>query len=204
MFSGIVEVPGKVIEFVDHGSTFQLILEKPETFDDIQIGDSIAVDGVCLTVSEFNTDQMSFDVGPETLKITGWSSEEKLHPGRLMNLERSLRFGDRLHGHLVSGHVDSRATVRQIKPLGEALWVQIEVPRHLLSYVWKKGSIAVNGVSLTVNEVDGRFVDFCLIPETLKRTNLTFLREGDSVHVEIDYLVRGISRVREAQNELGQ
>lgn len=196
MFAGIVEAQSRVLDFtaVDSASDLaHLVLEKPPEFNDIQIGDSIAVDGVCLTAESTGADgRLDFSLGRETLRITGWTAESL--KGRTMNLERSLKFGDRVHGHFVSGHVDARVPL--LRKSGEgSVDIQIQLPPELKSFVYKKGSIAVNGVSLTVNDVsaDG-VISICLIPETLKRTNLGVLKPGDLVNIEVDQFIRAVRR----------
>ncbi len=169
-------------------------VERPSDFDDLKIGDSIATSGVCLTVEKFDARSITFALGAETLKITGWT-EAKLTGARI-NLERSLRLGDRIHGHMVSGHVDATGRVSAVVDLGGSVRLDVEAPPQLLRYVWKKGSWAVNGVSLTINEVVNEaafvIVSHTLIPETLRRTNLGALKKGDPVNLEIDMMARGM------------
>ena len=190
MFSGIVETQGRVLCIRREGELLRLEVEKPADFDDIRIGDSICSSGVCLTVEKFDNQQMTFALGAETLKVTGWN-ENSLKASSL-NLERSLRFGDRIHGHLVTGHVDGVGRVVNIQDLGGSVQVDVKCPEVLLPYFWKKGSWAINGVSLTINDVSDRVVSVCLIPETLKRTNLSQLKTGDPVNLEVDATARGL------------
>ena len=195
MFSGIVETQGRVLSAAKDRELVRITVERPNEFDDIKVGDSICSSGVCLTVETFNDHQMTFALGNETLKITGWTQGSL--ENAILNLERSLRFGDRIHGHLVSGHVDGVGTVQKIEDLGGSVQVDIRAPKELLRYFWKKGSWAVNGVSLTINDVENDIVSVCLIPETLKRTNLSRLKPGDRVNLEIDTMARGLVQFME-------
>jgi riboflavin synthase len=190
LFSGIIETTGRVIQALDRSGVLQISIEKPQGFSDLNIGDSIACDGVCLTLEAFDAKSMQFALGPETLRVTGWTIESVT--GRAMNLERSLRLGDRLHGHLVTGHVDQRSRVVEALSAGETLALSIAIPESLNEYIWSKGSIAVNGVSLTINQVTAQTFQVGLIPETLKRTNLSELKCGDDVNLEADNMARGL------------
>lgn len=195
MFSGIVEAlsPVKSARVVNEcgGHLVQIEVERPREFDDIKNGDSIATNGVCLTVEKFDDRTIQFALAAETLQVTGWSAE-KLAAAKV-NLERSLRMGDRIHGHMVSGHVDGAGRVTRVHEDGGSVFLDVQAPPPLLRYVWKKGSWAVNGVSLTINDVskDG-VVSMCLIPETVKRTNLGALKAGDTVNLEVDMMARGM------------
>jgi riboflavin synthase len=201
MFSGIVETTSSISRIEKNGSVYQVYLQRPSSFDDIRIGDSIATDGVCLTIEEFDAQQMRFSIGPETLRITHW--DQRLQPGMELNLERSLRYGDRMHGHLVTGHVDALAKVVEVKDTGESLFFSIEIPPQFKKFVWPKGSLCVVGVSLTINEVKENILNFYLIPETLKRTNLKRLKNLDvskeNLNIEFDYMAKAIVNVVEAR-----
>lgn len=190
MFSGIVETTTVITGALERDGLMRIVVDKPSEFNDLNIGDSIAVDGVCLTVEGFDDQSIGFALGPETLKVTGWSLSRVL--GRVVNLERSLRLGDRIHGHLVTGHVDATAAVIEAQSAGETLTLNIETPDKLKPYVWPKGSIAINGVSLTLNQVTAGAFSVGLIPETLKRTNLGTLKAGSVVNLEADNMARGL------------
>ena len=190
MFSGIVETQSLVLQARRDRELLIIDVRRPEEFDDLSIGDSIATSGVCLTVENFDARSITFALGAETLKITGWN-ERTLAQGNV-NLERSLRLGDRIHGHMVSGHVDATGEVAAVTDLGGSVRIDVRAPSELLRYFWKKGSWAVNGVSLTINDVEGDLVCSTLIPETLRRTNLGALKTGDRVNLEIDMMARGI------------
>jgi riboflavin synthase len=208
MFSGIVEAQAKILstahsnDLRDQNGQNALVrikVERPRHFTDLHAGDSICTSGVCLTVESFDDSSIQFALGAETLSVTGWSAENLKN--KSINLERSLRMGDRIHGHMVSGHVDARATVVFVKDLGGSTQFDVRIddvddssspPLALERFVWKKGSWAVNGVSLTINSVENGVVSHCLIPETLLRTNLGEIKVGDRVNVEIDMMARGL------------
>ena len=190
MFSGIIESVAVIQKVQQFNSLVRIWVQRPQSFNDLHTGDSIAVDGCCLTVEEFNVDQIQFALGFETLsllKITAAQLENKV-----VNLERSLRFGDRMHGHLVSGHVEGLGMVSSKTWQGDSLVFRIEVPLSLRPSVWTKGSVTMHGVSLTVNDVGSSDFEVCLIPETLKQTNLEKLEVGSMVHIETDYLAKAL------------
>ncbi|MDG0815689.1 riboflavin synthase [Bdellovibrio svalbardensis] len=199
MFSGIVESVMPIISSEELVNAYRVKIKKPSEFDDIKLGDSIACDGVCLTVEAFDDTQMTFALAAETIKVLEWNPSSWL--GKKVNLERSLRFGDRIHGHLVTGHVDSLGTVLRAEHEGESFFLDVKVQNSILPYVWKKGSITLNGVSLTVNELKDDTVSVCLIPETIKRTNLGDLTKGSRLNVEPDYMARAIQRSLEVKKD---
>ncbi|MGE3683751.1 MAG: riboflavin synthase [Bdellovibrionales bacterium] len=190
MFSGIVETTTRVRGAQNSAGILRISLDRPPGFTDLHSGDSVAVDGICLTLEDFDSVQMTFALGPETLRITGWGPEGVLN--KVVNLERSLRLQDRVHGHFVTGHVDAKGRILNVTEEGEALRLQIDIPGVLRDFIWPKGSVAVNGVSLTVNNVGAQSFQVGLIPETLKRTNLGALEVGDHVNLEVDNMARGL------------
>lgn len=192
MFSGIVEAVSEIRSSQPLNNAFRIQITKPEFFQDLHLGDSIAVDGVCLTVEAFDAQTMTFSLAAETIKVLEWNPEHWI--GKRINLERSLRLGDRIHGHMVTGHVDSLAFVVRAEAEGESFFLDIIIQDSVRPFVWKKGSITINGVSLTVNEVADDVVSVCLIPETLRRTNLGSLQPGQFVNIEPDYLARAVHR----------
>lgn len=194
LFSGIIEGAALITECRVFQNTLKIIIEKPTHFDDIKTGDSISTSGVCLTVEEISEKSLTFTLGQETLNVTGWNSEAL--QGQLMNLERSLRLGDRIHGHLVSGHVDTTAKVVSLEK-GESWVMRVEVPAMDRRYVWAKGSITLNGVSLTVNKIFENTIEVCLIPETIMRTNLKNCFVGQVVNVEYDYWAKAFVNYQE-------
>ncbi len=198
MFSGIVEATSSVLwaNEVEQGKLVRIGVSRPLEFNDLKTGDSIASDGVCLTVESHDTATIVFALAAETLSVTNWQTAKGPTDlvGRKINLERSLKMGDRIHGHWVTGHVDAAARVVKIDEFPGLRVVDVEIPPALRSMVWKKGSWAINGVSLTVNSVDGGIASHCLIPETLARTNLSDLKPGDLVNVEVDVFARALAQ----------
>lgn len=211
MFSGIVESVQPVLKIHELQNAVRVWIARPQDFNDIRHGDSIAVNGICLTVEEFDEQQMQFTMAAETLKVLGFHADLKVALEQLkkqnFNLERSLKFGDRIHGHLVTGHVEGLGQVTRAESAGDSFFLNILLPESLNPYVWKKGSITANGVSLTINEVVAHGkrseVHLCLIPETLKRTNLKSYHVGNLLTVEPDYMARAVQRAVEL-GELGR
>jgi riboflavin synthase len=190
MFTGIVAAVGRVAEAAPSAGGLKLrIAAGGLPLDDVSPGDSIAVNGVCLTVTALHADHFEVDVSQETLACaTGFER------GAAVNLEKALRLADRLGGHLVSGHVDGRGTVERVEAAADNRIVEISVPAALARYIARKGSVAIDGVSLTVNAVDGLKFAVNLIPHTLAHTNFDRLVPGREVNVEIDLLARYVER----------
>ncbi len=183
MFSGIVQEFSKKTEVKskDYGINLSIRVTKKFT-KGLKKGDSVAVNGVCLTVKKFNSDTINFDVIHESLKLTNLKSLNSELP---LNLERSLKMGDEIGGHLVSGHVHSKGKILDFKKSKETL-LKIELPKSIKGYILKKGYVALNGISLTVVNVDSKSFSVSLIPETLENTNLKFLKKGDLLNIEAD------------------
>lgn len=200
MFSGIIEAVSSIVTAESGNQVIRICVDRPTDFNDIKAGDSIAVDGVCLTVESFNEKHIQFAIAFETLRLLGLAPDKLV--GRQVNLERSLRFGDRVHGQFVSGHVDSLGKVVLSRAEGDSWLMDVEVNESLRPLFWKKGSITLNGVSLTVNAVVGNRVSVCLIPETIKRTNLASLKFGDTVNVEPDMMARAMINAIEVPREI--
>jgi len=188
MFTGIVREVGTVVAF--DGS--RLVLEAPETASESAVGDSVAVAGVCLTVVEAGEGRLAFDVVPETLSRTVLGG---LASGGSLNVEPSLRVGDRLGGHVVQGHVDAVCRVRSVAPEGEGRRLWVDAPGTVLGYCVEKGSIAVDGVSLTVAAFDDDGFEVALIPHTLAVTTLGRLEPGAEVNLEADVLGKVVERL---------
>ena len=192
MFSGIIEALGRIEDQqVIHSGLTRIKVSRPKEFDDLKVGDSISMNGLCLTLENFDERHLNFALGAETLKILCTDESCLRLAGQQVNLERSLQLGDRIHGHLVSGHVDEKQKILEKTDLGEVILLKIFFSKRFRPFVFCKGSIAVNGVSLTVNDIglseEQNFFSVCLIPETLKRTNLGQLKAGDSVLLEFDW-----------------
>lgn len=190
MFSGIIEAVEPILSAQSLHGAVRIQVQKPDHFNDLHLGDSVATNGVCLTVEAVTEKVITFALAAETLLILKMDTNRLV--GQRVNLERSLRMGDRIHGHLVTGHVDSLGRVVRTEGQGESWFLDFEVSPALGALIWKKGSITLHGVSLTVNEVSGNRVSVCLIPETLKRTNLKDLKVGDFVNIEPDYFAKAL------------
>lgn len=195
MFSGIVEAQSPILKIQNLQQAVRIWVQRPAHFDDLKSGDSIACNGVCLTVESFDADSMQFTLALETLNVLRLQPESLV--GTRVNLERSLRFGDRVHGHLVTGHVEGLGKVLKNEAYGDSWLLDIELPANLMKWVWKKGSLTVHGVSLTVNEVHGSHVSLCLIPETVQRTNLAQFAVGHLLNIETDYLAKALLQSRQ-------
>lgn len=193
MFSGIVEASSQILSYQQTDKfLFRLKVQKPQFFDDIKLGDSIATNGVCLTIVAFDQQSIEFDLAAETLRVTGWD-QKPLQKGQSLNLERSLKFGDRVHGHFLSGHVDCLGEVVKAQNMDESTWIlQVKLNSDSLPFVWQKGSIGISGVSLTVNKYEDFIVEVCLIPETLKLTNLKSFMLGDLINIEYDWMAKAM------------
>jgi len=194
MFTGLVAAVGKITRARETAGGLRLCIDHSGLLDvdDIAVGDSIAVDGTCLTVIELQSGCFEVEASQETLRCTVGFRE-----GRYVNLEKALRFSDRLGGHIVTGHVDGVGEVTRCEDVGDNRRVTVTVPFDLAKYIARKGSVAMNGVSLTVNRVGG--VDFSvnLIPLTLRSTNLRDLKPGDLVNIETDMLARYAERLQQ-------
>jgi riboflavin synthase len=190
MFSGIVEETAHVLSVNEMPGGVRVAIQRPNNFKDLKLGDSIAMDGVCLTVEACDEASIQFFLSAETLRVTGWSQMSLQN--RPLNLEQSIRYGDRVHGHFVTGHVDGRGTVTAVTLQGEAMQLTLRLDSPLVPFFWHKGACSVNGVSLTVNNLKNDSAEFWLIPETLKRTTLRFLKVGDVVNIETDWMARGL------------
>jgi len=192
MFTGIVEELGEIVGLDDLGDAARLTVRGPEVTSDAANGDSIAVNGVCLTVTSSAAGTFTADVMRETLTRSSLSA---LAPGSPVNLERSVRLADRLGGHLVQGHVDGVGEVVSRSPGGHWDVVRITLPPGLDRYVVEKGSIAVDGISLTVTAVTGDWFEVSLIPETLKRTTLGRKQPGETVNLEVDVIAKYVEKL---------
>ncbi|WP_073093221.1 riboflavin synthase [Thermosyntropha lipolytica] len=192
MFTGIIEELGTVKRIEKGSQSFRITIKAQKVLEDVKIGDSIAVNGVCLTVVDFAPDFFTADVMPETVAKTTLKS---LSSGDYVNLERALRLGDRLGGHLVQGHVDGIGRIIRKESRDIAVIYHIAAPGQVLKYTVPKGSIAIDGISLTVVEVGKDSFSVSLIPHTAKMTTLGFKNAGDEVNLETDIIGRYIERL---------
>ncbi len=193
MFTGIVATVGRITQLTQRGDAMRLSVDAGSLdLSDVALGDSIAVSGPCLTVVEFGTKHFAVDVSTETLARTTLGARQV---GDAVNLEKALRLTDRLGGHLVSGHIDGLGTVVKRETLNDYIRWVVRVPADLAHYLAFKGSVAIDGVSLTVNAVDGDTFDVLTIPHTLERTTLGRLKAGAAVNIEVDIIARYIERL---------
>jgi riboflavin synthase len=204
MFTGLIQGVGRLLENEPRGGDVRLRIGIGTLpFDVVALGESIAVNGVCLTVVEFDAMSFAVDASNETLALTTLGG---LRVGQPLNLERALRAADRLGGHLVSGHVDGIGRVLDIRPDARAQRWRFSTPPALLKYIAAKGSICVDGVSLTVNAVDGEGFEVALIPHTVSHTAFATTKVGEPVNLEVDLVARYVERLlasREAEMENG-
>jgi riboflavin synthase len=201
MFTGIIQAVGHVSSIVEKGGDVELIIAAAQlSLDDVAIGDSIAVSGCCLTVTKKDRDSFCTDVSRETLAVTtlaNWRAEHRV------NLEKALCAGQALGGHYVTGHVDGIGKVTRVEPDARSHRLEFEAPVELARYIAKKGSMCVDGTSLTVNEVDGSRFSVNLIPHTLTATISGDYRPGTLVNLEVDIIARYLERLVAAERDLG-
>ena len=187
MFTGIIEELGIVRQI----TTNRIIIECKQILDDIKLGDSIAVNGVCLTVVDVKSNSFTADISPKTKEVTSLST---LDSGNFVNLERAMKADGRFGGHIVLGHIDGRGKCIDLKSTGEFYNLRISLSPECSKYVTKKGSITVNGISLTAAEVNDDIVECSIIPHTYENTNLKTLKPGDLLNIEVDILAKYIEK----------
>jgi riboflavin synthase len=191
MFTGLIEAIGEVREIRRAGSGAILTLRMPPSFTDCRTGDSISVDGVCLTITGITGDLSTLDISAETLAR---STLGNCKAGGMVNLERAIRLSDRLGGHLVSGHVDGTGILRRMERQGGSWLIQISLDTSLGRYLIQKGSIAVDGISLTINNCTEDSLSLAIIPETMRKTTLLKKKTGDAVNIEIDMISKYVEK----------
>jgi riboflavin synthase len=199
MFTGLVESLGKVSSIKIATDSAVISFDSVPFADQLQIGDSVSVNGTCLTVTELGNESFSVDVMTQTLKLTSLQNLEK---GDAVNLERAALVSSRLGGHIVQGHIDGTGSIAKLTPGEKWLQMDIQVPSDLMKYVVPQGSICLDGVSLTVGSVsdDLNQVTVWLIPETLAKTNLSAKKPGDLVNIEVDVLAKYVERLTKRDN----
>ncbi len=192
MFTGIIEDKGKVLKVEYRGQEKRLTIGLPPHLTEVQLGDSININGVCLTVAQKGQQSIELDLSKETLQRTALG---ELNQGDQVNLERALRLSDRLGGHIVTGHIDGIGVIVERKKERDFLRLGIRIPESVSKYVVQKGSIAVDGISLTVNEYQGAEIQLTLIPYTIEKTTLVDKKVGDRLNVEADILGKYVEKL---------
>lgn len=197
MFTGIIQSVGQIVTREKTGDDFRFVIETNFTnMSDVALGDSIAMNGVCLTVTEIDGSKIAADASVETMSKTDVGNWQN---GTAINLEKSLTLNDKLGGHMVSGHVDALGKCVRISESGRSFIYSFEIPTHLDKFIVTKGSIGINGVSLTVNTIEDYILTVNLIPHTLEHTNLGTLEVGDQVNIEIDTIARYVEKMTRVQ-----
>lgn len=190
MFTGLVEACGKVLALEDRGEQARLVLEISFAAE-LTLGDSVAVNGCCLTVADLEDDRVHFDILKQTLKVTSLGS---LRKGKTVNLERALAVGDRLGGHFVQGHIDATGRVLDLSPVGQDYRLEISLPPEIHKLCLDKGSLAIDGISLTIAELKPESGVFWITPHTLQETHLGEVQIGDTVNLEGDLLAKYVRK----------
>jgi riboflavin synthase len=193
MFTGLIESVGEIADVETYESGLRVRV-RTSLAAELTAGESLAVNGVCLTVTGVADGRVQADIGPETARVTTLGSTR---PGRRVNLERAMRADSRFGGHFVQGHVDGTGAVRQVRPDGDTYWITIGFSGELAPYLIRKGSIAVDGVSLTVADLRDREFDVMIIPFTWEHTSLSTVAPGDSVNLECDMVGKYVARAAE-------
>ncbi|TGU71392.1 riboflavin synthase [Geomonas terrae] len=192
MFTGLIETIGELVSIERRGASGSLTVKTALPLDEIRIGDSIAINGACLTVVRKGGGAVTFDVSPETIDRTAFKN---LKSGSPVNMERAMRLSDRLDGHLVSGHIDCVATVTERREVAGNIVFNFRFPAEFAKYIAAKGSVAIDGISLTVNSVGPDSFSVNIIPHTASKTTLLQKRAGDEVNIETDLLCRYLERL---------
>lgn len=205
MFTGIIESVGSIASMQARGNDMRVAINTGKLdMSDVQLGDSIATNGVCLTVVEFSSQHYVADVSMETIKRTGFANYSQ---GMAVNLEKALMATSRLGGHIVSGHVDGVGEIASIEDAGQTWEIWVKAPDNLAKYIAEKGSMTVDGVSLTVNDVDGAKFKLTLVPHTLQETIIQHYQAGSKVNLEVDLIARYLERLmlgdKAAQSQSG-
>ncbi len=198
MFTGLIEEVGKLKNIQSKVDGLKITVEAEKVLEDSKVGDSIAINGICLTITEIGENQFKFDVSQETINR---SNIKYLKIGDYLNLERALRLSDRLGGHIVQGHVDTTGRIHSIIPKGEHTEFQISFPEEYKKLVIPKGSIAIDGISLTINEIKGNIISLNIIPHTIQSTNLQFRKQNDIVNIEFDILGKYVLNILESERK---
>ncbi|MFL0269080.1 riboflavin synthase [Candidatus Clostridium radicumherbarum] len=198
MFTGIVEEIGKIEGIIKSEKSARITIKAHKVLEDVKLGDSICTNGVCLTVTAFNNGKFTVDVMAETMRR---SNLRNISPGTEVNLERALRASDRLGGHMVSGHIDGTGTIKDFEEEDNAVWLTIDAPPELLKYIVQKGSIAIDGVSLTVAYIDDKVFKVSIIPHTKDATTLLKKKIGEIVNLECDMIGKYIEKFLQTKEQ---
>ena len=191
MFNGIIKHTGKISKIYKNNNNCIIEILSKIKFSKNEIGSSISCSGACLTLEKYKGNLSKFYISKETLNRTNFKSSNK---GDLINLEKSLKYGDRISGHFVQGHVDTTGTIKKIDFVGKSWFVNFKLPKKYKKYLIQKGSITINGVSLTISKILKDGFQIVVIPQTLKLTNLMYLKEKDVVNIEFDVLGKYIKK----------
>jgi riboflavin synthase len=192
MFTGIIEEKGIIKSIRTAGRTARISVSANKVLEGLKVGDSINTDGVCLTVTEFSSSSFTVDVMPETMLRSTFTD---LRSGNSVNLERALRLSDRLGGHIVSGHIDGTGIIDRIRQDENAVWLLVKAEEPILKYIVDKGSVAIDGISLTVVKTDKRTFEVSIIPHTQSETTLLTKKTGDKVNIECDILGKYVEKL---------
>jgi riboflavin synthase len=192
MFTGIIEETGIVKSIRTEGRSARITISAEKVLKDMKVGDSINTNGVCLTVTEFSSTAFTIDVMPETMQRTTFA---KLRSGSRVNLERALRLTDRLGGHIVSGHIDGTGILDKIREDENAVWLTVSTEPEILRYIVEKGSIAIDGISLTVVKVGQRSFEVSIIPHTQTETAILLKKTGDAINIECDIIGKYVEKL---------
>ena len=192
MFTGIVEETGTIKSFNALSNGAKLVIDCKKILSDINIGDSICVNGVCQTVSEYTDSSFTVMLSDETLNITNFSSAKQ---GDYVNLERALTLNTRLGGHIVSGHIDCTGKLVSAEKISDFYNLKFEIPHNMTKYIIYKGSVTINGISLTVAEINDNIFTVAIIPHTYKNTVLKYLKQGESVNIETDIFAKYVEKL---------
>ena len=194
MFTGIIEEVGRVVKIAQDGGNRRLTVSSSQLVKELKTGDSIAVSGVCLTAVAIQRESVGFDLAEETWNRTSFS---RIKEGALVNLELPMRADGRFGGHIVQGHVDGTGRFLALEPIPNAddYWLRIEIPPDLERYVIFKGSLSIEGISLTVAAIEGKRVTVAIIPHTVEMTNLKSLKPGDPMNLEVDMIAKYVEKM---------
>jgi len=193
MFTGIIEKVGKVFEFNNNQSSCKLIVQIERIDASISIGDSVAINGTCLTVEKSDQPFYHFTLSPETLEVSSLSNLEK---DSYVNIELPLTINKFINGHIVSGHVDSLGIVTSLEKVKDSWLLLVTVEKNILKYIVTKGSISIDGVSLTVNDIKGKSISLMIIPHTYENTIIKYYKSGEKVNIEVDYISKHLDKLK--------